>query len=916
MKKFVTKNKLQIISILIVFICFGNVLAQNNVGIGTTSPDASALLELQSTNSGFLPPRMTTTQRDAIASPATGLYIWNTTIGRYEYNSGTPASPNWVGFLTGSTIPLNNQYIFVGNASNYATGVPLTGDATITNAGVLTIANNAITTTKILNDAVDGTKINLSGNLNGDLMYYNGTDWVRLPVGTINQVLTSTGTIPAWQTSSSTIPLGTLDQTLRNDGAGWVVNSTFKANSSGQITVGNATTIGTILMQDLNGQAITLQSADLSANRAYTFPEVGNNASFVMTEGAQTINGAKTLTENLAMKGSTAKEIRFYDNSTTNYAGFVAPATITTSKTYILPAADGTGGQVLSTNGSGVLSWSNSGGLPTGALDQTLRNDGVSWVVNTTLSANSTGKLTLGDAATNAGSAVFYDGNGGQKLTLQSADLSADRTYTLPDAGANANVVMTEGSQTLNGAKTLTGVTTFTDNVAIKGSTAKELRIYDAAGTEYSAFKAQPQSANVTYTLPAADATSSGQVLTSNASGILSWATPAGGLPSGTDKQTLRYNGTSLTATSNLINDGTNIGIGTSLTTPASLLHIDGGTATSSYLKFTAGTTTGQLVGNGFDVGVDGLGYAQLFQRSNFGMIFYTNNIERMRIFNGTKTNIGINQQTAFDDSYKLYIGNNDGFRGMLYVDSSIVTGAEIKLIDNSGSNNFVAFKAPNTVTASKTYILPATDGTSGQVLSTDGSANLSWAAGLPSGTTSQTLRNNGTSWIANSILTNDGTTITANGNLEINNSDNFARVLKLYEPSGSGTNSTSFKAQAQAGDVTYTLPAADGTNGEILTTNGSATLSWGLSIIKASASLSANVTGITTTAYQTATVTVTGARANATVTVNPRAALTTAVFIAYAYVSANDTVSLVFAATNGTRSQASGTTFDITIIQ
>jgi uncharacterized protein (TIGR02145 family) len=48
------------------------------VGIGTTNPDSSALLELKSTNSGFLPPRMTFAQRNAIVSPAAGLMIYCT----------------------------------------------------------------------------------------------------------------------------------------------------------------------------------------------------------------------------------------------------------------------------------------------------------------------------------------------------------------------------------------------------------------------------------------------------------------------------------------------------------------------------------------------------------------------------------------------------------------------------------------------------------------------------------------------------------------------------------------------------------------------------------------------------------------------------------------------------------------------
>lgn len=57
--------------------------------IGSTTITASAALALDSTTRGFLPPRMTTTQRDAIASPATGLIIHNTTTDRIESKTST-----------------------------------------------------------------------------------------------------------------------------------------------------------------------------------------------------------------------------------------------------------------------------------------------------------------------------------------------------------------------------------------------------------------------------------------------------------------------------------------------------------------------------------------------------------------------------------------------------------------------------------------------------------------------------------------------------------------------------------------------------------------------------------------------------------------------------------------------------------
>ena len=61
-----------------------------------TSRDSSAVLNLVATNRGFLQPRMTTTQRDAIATPATGLSIYNTTTNTEDYYNGT----TWVSLQT------------------------------------------------------------------------------------------------------------------------------------------------------------------------------------------------------------------------------------------------------------------------------------------------------------------------------------------------------------------------------------------------------------------------------------------------------------------------------------------------------------------------------------------------------------------------------------------------------------------------------------------------------------------------------------------------------------------------------------------------------------------------------------------------------------------------------------------------
>lgn len=53
-----------------------------SVVIGASSPNASALLDVTSTTKGILFPRMTTTQKNAISSPAAGLVIYDTTLGK------------------------------------------------------------------------------------------------------------------------------------------------------------------------------------------------------------------------------------------------------------------------------------------------------------------------------------------------------------------------------------------------------------------------------------------------------------------------------------------------------------------------------------------------------------------------------------------------------------------------------------------------------------------------------------------------------------------------------------------------------------------------------------------------------------------------------------------------------------------
>lgn len=76
-----------------------SLLVENMIGVGTITPASTALLDLTSVSKGFLLPRMTTTQRNAISSPATGLEIYNMDYNKKEFYNGL----KWITQATGRT---------------------------------------------------------------------------------------------------------------------------------------------------------------------------------------------------------------------------------------------------------------------------------------------------------------------------------------------------------------------------------------------------------------------------------------------------------------------------------------------------------------------------------------------------------------------------------------------------------------------------------------------------------------------------------------------------------------------------------------------------------------------------------------------------------------------------------------------
>lgn len=155
-------------------------------------------------------------------------------------------------------------------------------------------------------------------------------------------------------------------------------------------------------------------------------------------------------------------------------------------------------------------------------------------------------------------------------------------------------------------------------------------------------------------------------------------------------------------------------------------------------------------------------------------------------------------------------------------------TAGEIRLLEPSGTQ-YTAFKA-QAQAGNVTYILPAAHGTLG-VLLNDGSGNLTWDTDI-----SDLIDHGGLDGLADDDHTqyvlNDGTRATtvlaaASADYVRIGGGAAASELRFLEPSGGGTSYTGFKAPALAGNVMYTLPTADGTSGQVLSTNGSGTLAW-----------------------------------------------------------------------------------------
>ena len=180
--------------------------------------------------------------------------------------------------------------------------------------------------------------VDVDGTLEADAITVDGTTLAEFISDTVGAMVSSN------TESGITVSYDDSDNTLD-----------FTVGTLNQDTTGNAATATTLE----TARTIAGQSFDGSANIAIASTDLSNTSAIALLTSSQTLTN-KTLTSpqiNTQVDFLARAEARFQDASGGQYVALEAPATVSSNVTFTLPAADGTSGQVIKTDGSGALSF-------------------------------------------------------------------------------------------------------------------------------------------------------------------------------------------------------------------------------------------------------------------------------------------------------------------------------------------------------------------------------------------------------------------------------------------------------------------------------------------------------------------------------------------------------------------------------
>ena len=152
-----------------------------------------------------------------------------------------------------------------------------------------TVSDNSVTTGKIQDNAVTGAKIAMTSDAQGDILYYNGTDYVRLGPGTNGQALKTAGAAanPAWGDVTSTGDFAnggdtaTANRVLGNNDAyalGFETNAVTRLNiesdgfaqGQGGFSMGNTQTIATTVTTPASENTMSVGPVTIDAGVTVT----------------------------------------------------------------------------------------------------------------------------------------------------------------------------------------------------------------------------------------------------------------------------------------------------------------------------------------------------------------------------------------------------------------------------------------------------------------------------------------------------------------------------------------------------------------------------------------------------------------------------------------------------------------------